>query len=97
MDGAGGKGRGPVFIADRFRLAARGLLPFGLPVLVTACNHIDIPGPVETERDGHRAVEEIAVMTDDQYGTFVIGDDFLKKVESFKVEIVGRFVQYEKV
>ena len=36
-------------------------------------------------------------MTNDQNGAIEIGDDFLKKVEGFQVEVVGRLVQNKQI
>ena len=36
-------------------------------------------------------------MADDQHRAVIIGDDFLQQIERFEVEIVGRFVEHQKV
>src|SRR4051812_12565897 len=55
--------------------------PFPLPILVAAGDDIDLAGAVEAERDGHRPVEEIAVVADDEDGAVIVGDHFLEQVE----------------
>ena len=52
---------------------------------------------IQTQRDGHGAVQEIAIMADDQHGAVIIGDHLLQQIKRFEVEIVGRFVQHQQV
>src|SRR6476620_3429806 len=67
------------------------------PVLVAAGDEVDLARSIEAERDRHRAVEEVAIVTDDQHRPVIISDDFLQQVESLEVEVVGRLVQDEQV
>ena len=52
---------------------------------------------LEGEKRGHRAVEEIAVVADDQNGAVIIGDHLLKQVERLHVEIVRRLVEDQEI
>ena len=56
-----------------------------------------LPDPSRPSVIGHRAVEEIAVVADDQDRAFIIGDHFLKQVERFEVEVVGRLVEHQEI
>jgi hypothetical protein len=69
----------------------------GFPVGIAARDDIDLARPVEAQRERHRAVEEVAVVADDQHGAFIIGDHFLQQVERFEIEIVGRLVEHQQV
>ena len=73
------------------------LIPLPDPILVTAGDDVDAARPVEPERDRHRAVEEVAVVADDQDGAFIVRDDFLQEVERLEVEVVGRLVEDQQV
>ena len=42
-------------------------------------------------------VKKIAVMADDHDGSVIIAERFLQEVEGIHVEVVGRFVQKQKV
>src|SRR6185369_1364212 len=44
-----------------------GLISLPDPVLIAAGDHIDLARTVEAERDCHRSIEKISIMTDDQY------------------------------
>ncbi len=52
---------------------------------------------LEGQQRGHRAVEEIAVVADNQDGAVIFGDHFLQQVQRFHVEIVRRLVQNEEI
>src|SRR5689334_19670893 len=67
------------------------------PVLVAPRNDIDLARPVEAERDRHRAVEEVAVVADDEDGAVVVGDHLLKQVKGLQIEIVGGLVEHEQI
>ncbi len=67
------------------------------PVLVTAGHHVDRPAAVQPQRQRDSAVEEIAIVADDQHGTFIIRDHFLQQVECLEIEIVGRLVEHQQV
>jgi hypothetical protein len=49
------------------------------------------------ERDGDGAIEEIAIMADDQDGAIIIGNDFLQQIQRLQIEIVGWLVQHQQV
>ncbi|WP_374139284.1 hypothetical protein [Sphingomonas sp.] len=53
--------------------------------------------PVEAQRDRDGAIEEIAVMADDQHGPVIIANHFLQQIERFEIEIVGRLVEDQQV
>ena len=67
------------------------------PILVAAGDDVDLARAVEAERDGHRLVEEVAVVADDQHRAVIIGDHFLQQVERLEVEVVGRLVEHQQV
>ncbi len=46
---------------------------------------------------GHDAVEEVAVMADEDDGAGVTGQHFLEHVQCFEIEVVGRLVEHEHV
>ena len=46
---------------------------------------------------GGDAIEEVAVVADQQHGAGIIGQHFLEHVEGFEVEIVGRLVEHQKI
>ena len=73
------------------------LIPLPHPILVAAGDDVDLARAVEPERDRHRAVEEVAVVADDQHRAVVIGDHFLEQVERLEVEVVGRLVEHQQV
>ena len=57
----------------------------------------DLALALEGEDGGHRPVEEIAIVADNQDGAVIFGDHFLKQVERFHVQIVGRLVQHQEI
>jgi len=87
----------------RFRSFGRSFWPLGerltlrCPILISARDHIDAARPIKAQRHGDSAVEKVAIMADDQNSALVIGDHFLQQIERFKVKIIGRLVQHQKV
>ena len=67
------------------------------PVLVTACDDVDLSGPGKPERHGDRSIEEVAIVANDQDRALIIGNDLLEEVEGFQIEIVGRLVEHQQV
>ena len=57
------------------------------------------PAAVAFRRDhaAHQAVEEIAVVADQQHGAGIVAEHVLEHVERFQVEIVGRLVEHQQV
>ena len=60
---------------------------------------IDVPAPAalrdHDRRD--RAVEEIAVVRDEQHRAGIVVDHLFQQIERFEIEIVGRFVEHQQV
>jgi len=46
---------------------------------------------------GHQAVEEIAIMADQDHRTRIIADNVFENVERLHVEIVGRLVEHQQI
>ena len=57
----------------------------------------DLAVAFEGQDGGHRAVEEIAVVTDNQDGAVIFGDHLLKQVKCLHVEIIRRLVQDQEI
>ena len=55
------------------------------------------PLPFPGDHAGHGAVEEVAVVADQDHGAGIVRDQFLQQVERLEVEVVGRFVQHQQV
>ena len=49
------------------------------------------------QNSGHRAVQKIAVMAHNQNGAVIIGNHLLQQVQRFHVQIIGWFIQHQKV
>ena len=67
------------------------------PILIASGDDIDLARPVEPKRHGHRPVEKVPVVADDQDRAFIVGDHFLQQVERLQIEVVGRLVENEQV
>ena len=72
-------------------------ISFPDPVFIAAGDNVDLARAVEAERDRHRAVEEVAVMADDQHRAVIIGNHFLQQIERFEIEVVSRLVEHQQV
>jgi hypothetical protein len=73
------------------------LIPLAHPILVPARDDIHLARAVEAQSDGHRSVQEIAVVADDEDRTVIIRDHFLQELERLQVKVVCRFVEDEQV
>src|SRR3546814_6202656 len=58
-----------------------------LPVGIAAGDDIDLARAVEAEGHGDGAIEEVAVVADQQHGSVIVGDHFLEQVERFEIEV----------
>ena len=87
---------------------ARRLRPFtafALQIGAALRQHVGIaagifdPAAVAFRHDhrGHDAIEEVAVMADQDHGALVVAEHFLQHVEGFEIEIVGRLVEHQQV
>ena len=60
---------------------------------------IDVPAPAAFRDDHgrHGAVEEVAIVRDEQHGARIVVDHLFQQVERFEIEIVGRLVEHQQV
>jgi hypothetical protein len=49
------------------------------------------------QHGGRDAVDEIAVVADQQQRALIVRQQFLQQVERFEIEVVGRFVEDEEI
>ena len=57
----------------------------------------DLAIPFKGKDGGYRAVEEIAVMADNQDGAVIIGNHLLQQIQRFHIQIIGRLVQHQEI